>query len=721
MKTNTKGFTLVELIVVIVIIGILSGAAYIGIQKVKSKSMNDKVLDDLVAISNALEQYKRDHFNKYPVPQTRDENPDANMNINCFYADATYAHDCAAASFRQSMIDNNLLTKRYLQEVPTDPRTGSRYVYGVSNDGWYFQVAGIVEESDGTWKAMSVSNLGKGFPLPSIIRAYNGPNFVVDGGTNLPYSPDYLAISAALENVNGMVLVNGGSKAARETLYPGDTVETGDDGTVDIYFSDGSISRLDPGSEFTILGDGESTVQENDKDNIITRIRLKLFSGKIWSKVARLASKSEFSVETTSAIAGVRGTEFGVWADGNIILVRSGSVWVGEETEANTVSATDVPMKAVMTATGPTAVETVTEPDLLEYIEEHNKSTGFSAGLSEMDVPFIVGALFRPSGTYDVYVSFGAPYIEDIYSFIDGFEIYSGAWTEKFKVMKEGWEDNPTHEVTGDDITYDTVNKVYVFPLDYTESGSVWDAEKGRPETILVRAFVEDDAGERTYSALSWPPIGFLAVPPAADQPWSYADIYKEFASLESLVPPTTECTFGTEGTQPCTIAHGTGTQKRVCTADGVWPTSWSTCGLTGCDAGYELVGGTCEPAGPTLEGLCNAGTDTWFDATNDECWVMGAAGATCTDACNAVDGSAVNIGIDCDTGSWNDTSTCSICGQFGVTVAGCISGTSDTSPKYQLSGLYANNCFYRSSGVSSCAATIPTTLKRICKCILMP
>ena len=52
-------------------------------------------------------------------------------------------------------------------------------------------------------------------------------------------------------------------------------------------------------------------VAENDKDSIITRITSKLFSGKIWNKVARLSRTSEFNVQTTSAIAGVRGTEYG--------------------------------------------------------------------------------------------------------------------------------------------------------------------------------------------------------------------------------------------------------------------------------------------------------------------------------------------------------------------------------------------------------------------------
>ncbi len=53
---------------------------------------------------------------------------------------------------------------------------------------------------------------------------------------------------------------------------------------------------------------------------------------KIWNKVARLASKSEFNVHASGAIAGVRGTEFGLTSTGQL-MVASGSVWINEDTD----------------------------------------------------------------------------------------------------------------------------------------------------------------------------------------------------------------------------------------------------------------------------------------------------------------------------------------------------------------------------------------------------
>ncbi|MEE9580841.1 MAG: FecR family protein, partial [Nitrosomonadaceae bacterium] len=328
-----EGFSLVELLVVIVIVGILTTVSYVAVQRVRTRALNEKMLDDLVMIANVMEDYRRDHDRKFPLPD-----PNSNQNIVCYYSDATYAHDCDDASFRVGMIDNNLLSERYLREVPTDPRTGSRYVYGVTNDGKYFQVAGVFEGEDG-YEARTVANLAKGFQLPSVIRAFDGPNFVVDQGTYLPYSPDHMMLSGVLDNISGTVKVgviptsrvdadivrNGFQVLQNDVIY----TETGS--SVDIYFSDGSITHLDADSELEFTN---MQVDKNDKDGTITKILLKLNAGKIWSKVVRLAQESEFKVETTSAIAGVRGTEYELiqHPDGRMELILiAGAVDVFED------------------------------------------------------------------------------------------------------------------------------------------------------------------------------------------------------------------------------------------------------------------------------------------------------------------------------------------------------------------------------------------------------
>ncbi|MBU1017755.1 FecR domain-containing protein [Patescibacteria group bacterium] len=358
---NQKGFSLIELIIVVVLIGVLSAVSFMAIQRTRARVMNEKVLDDMMAIYNALEDFQRDHQGVFPIPQTN-----SNQNILCYFSDATYAHDCdhELVAFRQGMIDNVLLTKRYLREVPTDPRTGSRYMYGATNDGKYFQVAGNYEREDGTYEARTTENIARGFHLPSLIRSFDGADFVIDKEAYLPYSPDYLVLTARLENVNGVVKVNGDPAVNGQVLRQDDVITTDLTGTADLYFSDGSVTYLAPGQNELILK--QMKVDKNDADGTFTKILLRLKAGKIWSKVVRLASESEFRVETNGAIAGVRGTEFGVDADGNVKL-KSGEVW----TEGRVAGMDEeVPAEEIMDIPEPTDDNAYVPPTAPEYLTE---------------------------------------------------------------------------------------------------------------------------------------------------------------------------------------------------------------------------------------------------------------------------------------------------------------------------------------------------------------
>lgn len=406
-----KGFTLVELLIVVAILAILSGAAYLGIQRSQARVMNEKVVDDLAAITNALEQFKQDEGH-YPNIADGELKLDTEYNINCFASDTTYSHDCEdplKTAFIQTQVDNNLLTKRYLQEVPTDPHTKSRYVYGVTTDGQFFQVAGNYQLDDGVWIAKVRGNVEKGFRLPSLLRAFNGPNFVMDGEGYLPYSLDHLNITATLDEISGQVTVDGNiitsnSPDEDKVVQPGSIIEVAAGDTVAIYFSDGSLTYLDGdvnGARLQIHPKTE--VEKNDKDGIITKIRLKLFSGKIWSKVARLASESEFNVETTNSIAGVRGTEFGINGSGTELIVLSGKVAARQKKEsepelsdATTVSSwifsgkTDIADSFIVVGTG-------TFDTAKFYIPDANAGTIQHTGSSTPDEAYIKATFYKGS------------------------------------------------------------------------------------------------------------------------------------------------------------------------------------------------------------------------------------------------------------------------------------------------------------------------------------
>ncbi len=331
-KANWKaGFTLMELLVVIAILAVLSGAAYVAINRSQGQLVTNKVASDLVAIQSALEQYKQDN-SAFPVLA----DVSSTKNVSCFQEDTSYAHcDSLDTYFFQTKVDNDLLTKRYLQEVPLDPHANTHYAYGATADGRYYQLAATKEVSEGVYQAMVVGNLKESagvLGLSSLIRSYDGPDFVMNGEANLPYSSDSRTVSARLYNVDGSAALLDGVAAADGALVStGQRVAVGAGELVQLYFSDGSVSYLGDDALASELLLAPSSSVERSEAGLITRIRLKLTGGKIWNKVVRLSSAAEFNIETTSAIAGVRGTEFGLSEDpdtpGSLeLVVRSGTV-----------------------------------------------------------------------------------------------------------------------------------------------------------------------------------------------------------------------------------------------------------------------------------------------------------------------------------------------------------------------------------------------------------
>lgn len=65
-ELNKRGFTLVELLVVVAIIGLLTGMVVISIQHVKAKARDAQRVSDINSIATALALYHND-FNTYPV------------------------------------------------------------------------------------------------------------------------------------------------------------------------------------------------------------------------------------------------------------------------------------------------------------------------------------------------------------------------------------------------------------------------------------------------------------------------------------------------------------------------------------------------------------------------------------------------------------------------------------------------------------------------------
>lgn len=120
---NKKGFTLLELLVVIGIIGILVSLITVSFSNAQKSSRDSRRRQDLVSIQNAMEQY---------------------YSANSFVYPACVGTDCAALEDYMSG-----------GEVPTDPlSTNTQYTY--IGDTSSYTVTATLEKAPAT---ISVSNL----------------------------------------------------------------------------------------------------------------------------------------------------------------------------------------------------------------------------------------------------------------------------------------------------------------------------------------------------------------------------------------------------------------------------------------------------------------------------------------------------------------------------------------------------------------------------------
>ena len=133
---NKKGFTLVELLVVISIIGLLAGMIIVNITVVRQKSRDSKRKADLASIQAALEMYN-DQNSSYPM----------------------VAASCAnVSSYLQSKntadwVASPVITPEYISILPKDPINRDESFYGYCSNGTdYKLIASNMESKEGeTW------------------------------------------------------------------------------------------------------------------------------------------------------------------------------------------------------------------------------------------------------------------------------------------------------------------------------------------------------------------------------------------------------------------------------------------------------------------------------------------------------------------------------------------------------------------------------------------
>lgn len=122
-----KGFTLLELLIVIAIIGIMATFAIIGLSGAQAKARDGRRKADLESIRSALELYRAD-CDVYP-------------NAITYGSALTGTSNVAGARCSTS--------NKYIGVVPNDPSNGKTYRYAVLGGGSSYELCSAIEQVNG--------------------------------------------------------------------------------------------------------------------------------------------------------------------------------------------------------------------------------------------------------------------------------------------------------------------------------------------------------------------------------------------------------------------------------------------------------------------------------------------------------------------------------------------------------------------------------------------
>lgn len=130
---SSKGFTLVELIIVIAIIAVLAGAVFVGVDPARRfhEARNSRRSTDVASILDALIKYQTDSKGTHLASV-------AALTAGNFYAIGTDAvgcnTTCTAKATQAACVNLTALPANYLSKIPVDPQTGT-----AANTDYYLQ------------------------------------------------------------------------------------------------------------------------------------------------------------------------------------------------------------------------------------------------------------------------------------------------------------------------------------------------------------------------------------------------------------------------------------------------------------------------------------------------------------------------------------------------------------------------------------------------------
>lgn len=165
MKRNYQGFTLVEMLIVIVIIGILAAALIPRLTGIQNRARDTGRKGDLNQIVAGLANYQLDHTT-YPANGTQDK--------------TTWK------SISGSLAG---LVPSYLKSLPQEPSAGLMpYQYSTNTAGTEFAVAALSEGGlkNANWATSNANDADQGTQLPKMVWTTTGAALEISYCANQP-------------------------------------------------------------------------------------------------------------------------------------------------------------------------------------------------------------------------------------------------------------------------------------------------------------------------------------------------------------------------------------------------------------------------------------------------------------------------------------------------------------------------------------------------------